>query len=345
MSTPITVEPVTVETFPGIDGFVVVRNFWDTDKCARYLAVCEELLNPKDGASEHSYGVADGPPESQVNQRHQFGPVPRWAVDEVRRLVSKTVKEEADRRFFECGEEPETDTTAGERSLDLVLHAFSDRLEGRDVVHGVNREESEREAKRRKISDSGAPDQDQDQAPTGKDPKDADQRPEKNHQDKPHTLLRSPLVDAFILNKYRKGEGIRAHVDLLHFEEGVVGFSLKAAGTMAVRRIPKEKLPVKSGEECCVFGRDVDAPPVDVAAAAAADQGEKMRKTTETDKGDPEAQPQPPPPPATLVPLQPGDAYLIAGPARYEFTHAILPVEEERVSLTLRKLKMKTEPP
>ncbi|KAJ2014462.1 hypothetical protein GGI14_004835 [Coemansia sp. S680] len=50
-------------------------------------------------------------------------------------------------------------------------------------------------------------------------------------------LSRSVLFDQAIINLYDRGEGIGDHVDLLRFEDGVVGFSFGGSAIMRMRRV------------------------------------------------------------------------------------------------------------
>jgi len=115
---------------------------------------------------------------------------------------------------------------------------------------------------------------------------------------------RAPLFDAIILNSYAPRTGITDHVDLLRFEDVVVGLSLVSACTMRFARASAAQLRQAAGG--------------DVAPAAAPGEA----------------------PPAVRVRLNPGDLYILSGEARYEWTHGIAPEDstEQRISITLRKL-------
>ena len=43
---------------------------------------------------------------------------------------------------------------------------------------------------------------------------------------------REPVFDQMVLNRYQPGEGIRPHVDLLRFEDGMAIVSLGSAAVM-----------------------------------------------------------------------------------------------------------------
>eukprot|EP00808_Paulinella_micropora_P013145 g60969.t1 len=110
-------------------------------------------------------------------------------------------------------------------------------------------------------------------------------------------------LDCFILNKYRAGEGIKPHVDLLRFGEPVLGLSLLSSCTMEFHAIPQTCLPIEKG----------------------------MEQKLEPAQGDKIGE----------VFLSPGDIYLFFGKTRYEVMHSIIPVKSERMSITLRKLARK----
>ena len=44
---------------------------------------------------------------------------------------------------------------------------------------------------------------------------------------------RQPLFDQLIANKYKPGEGLKAHVDLMRFKDGIAIVSLQAAATLS----------------------------------------------------------------------------------------------------------------
>ncbi|KAJ2489969.1 hypothetical protein IWW37_003517 [Coemansia sp. RSA 2050] len=130
----------------------------------------------------------------------------------------------------------------------------------------------------------------------------------------PTSVLARPVVfDQAIVNLYDRGEGIGDHVDLLRFEDGVVGFSFGGSATMRMRR-------VRSG---------------DMQRAAT--------YASELESEDPQE---------VTVRLNAGDVYAMSGEARYRWTHGIPKmvggqenVQNRRISVTLRKLKRSQSPP
>ncbi|CAE8650098.1 unnamed protein product, partial [Polarella glacialis] len=116
---------------------------------------------------------------------------------------------------------------------------------------------------------------------------------------------RQPLFDQLIANAYQAGQGIGRHVDLLKFDDGILGVCLGADATLRLRRISPGALPVAAGRECALMDDDLDGQFVDVEVRA-------------------------------------GDVYALCGDARYRWTHEIsaesLRGGNRRVSLTLRKL-------
>ncbi|KAJ1914408.1 hypothetical protein IWQ60_008825 [Tieghemiomyces parasiticus] len=126
----------------------------------------------------------------------------------------------------------------------------------------------------------------------------------------PPWLGRTPLFDQLIGNLYRPGQGIRPHVDLARFEDGIGIVSLGGPCQMAFAPAsPTESLPY------------LDGPSSSSIPAQS----------------------------ATAVYLEPGDVLTLAGEARYQWTHAIPEavcdrVDGEdrarglRISLTLRRV-------
>lgn len=120
----------------------------------------------------------------------------------------------------------------------------------------------------------------------------------------PSVAHRRPLFDQLIINAYGPGQGIARHVDLLKFDDGILGVCLGSA--TAVLRLRRLRFPasVGPGRECAVPDADLEGEPVDVE-------------------------------------LRPGDVYALCGDARYRWTHEISPESlrgERRLSLTLRRL-------
>lgn len=133
-----------------------------------------------------------------------------------------------------------------------------------------------------------------------------------------------------IINEYWPGDGIRSHVDLAKFEDGIVSLSLGSTCTMRFRQVLAQgdnSQITDSKDRKCVESRA---------------KKRQRRSDQEIEK------------PGTLVDvlLRPGDLLSMSGDARYRWSHEI-PSEfsdidpengEElmrlrRVSITLRKLK------
>ena len=111
--------------------------------------------------------------------------------------------------------------------------------------------------------------------------------------------------DCFIVNRYAIGEGIKPHIDLLRYKDGILGLSLKSSSVLRLEKVGAEFLPIKSGmEQNLVRGRHFGTEPG-----------------------------------ISEIPLHPGDLYILSKDARYNVVHSIDPCERERISLTLRKLK------
>ncbi|KAJ1663654.1 hypothetical protein IW140_004769 [Coemansia sp. RSA 1813] len=131
----------------------------------------------------------------------------------------------------------------------------------------------------------------------------------------PHDVVASRsarLFDQAIINLYDVGEGIGDHIDLLRFEDGIIGFSFGGSATMRLRKLHNDE----DIDRACRYAQDL-APPQDGSA------------------GD-----------HVLVRLDAGDVYAMSGDARYRWTHGFPTqidgrsnVQDRRISVTLRKLK------
>ncbi|KAJ2002629.1 hypothetical protein GGI04_003259 [Coemansia thaxteri] len=125
----------------------------------------------------------------------------------------------------------------------------------------------------------------------------------------PSTVSKRAVVfDQGIINLYDSGEGIGDHVDLLRFDDGVVGFSFGDAATMRFRRVGKTK---EDMERATKYAQELDG-----------EDREEIR-----------------------IRVAAGDVYALSGEARYLWTHGIpgqidgqSNVAERRISVTLRKL-------
>ncbi|KAG0082531.1 hypothetical protein BGZ93_003770 [Podila epicladia] len=128
---------------------------------------------------------------------------------------------------------------------------------------------------------------------------------------------REPLFDQSIMNLYHPGDGIKPHVDLARFEDGIIIVSLLNAITMdfypALRTMTATD-PVDGGAN-------------------------PYTQTSATNRA-----------PAHSVRLEPGSIITLQGPARYEWEHGIQETTQDlvrdewinrkiRVSITLRKMR------
>ncbi|KAG9324708.1 hypothetical protein KVV02_002486 [Mortierella alpina] len=128
---------------------------------------------------------------------------------------------------------------------------------------------------------------------------------------------RAPLFDQSIMNLYRPGDGIKPHVDLARFEDGIVVVSLLSAINMDFYRALSPMSPEDPPEGSC---------------------------QSYVDDG-PERQPD------YTVRLEPGSVITMEGPSRYDWQHGIQEVSEDlvngerikrkiRVSITLRRMRL-----
>jgi hypothetical protein len=129
-------------------------------------------------------------------------------------------------------------------------------------------------------------------------------------------LLREPLFDQMIANSYEPGEGIKAHVDLLRFEDGIAIVSLLSPCVMCFRSVPDplHSCPNKVNEHI----------------------------NEDNQLNDTRAKVQ--------ILLSPGDLIVMSGTARYKWSHEInrnkdqqvwqgeALKQERRISVTLRRL-------
>ncbi|KAJ2484944.1 hypothetical protein EV174_002056 [Coemansia sp. RSA 2320] len=103
----------------------------------------------------------------------------------------------------------------------------------------------------------------------------------------PSTVSKRAVVfDQGIINLYDSGEGIGDHVDLLRFDDGVVGFSFGDAATMRFRRVGKTK---EDMERATKYAQELDG-----------EDREEIR-----------------------IRVAAGDVYALSGEARYLWTHGI----------------------
>ncbi|KAF9280630.1 hypothetical protein BGZ68_007112 [Mortierella alpina] len=128
---------------------------------------------------------------------------------------------------------------------------------------------------------------------------------------------RTPLFDQSIMNLYRPGDGIKPHVDLARFEDGIVVVSLLSAINMDFYRALSPMSPQDPPEGAY----------------------------------QPYVSNEPPRQPDYTVRLEPGSVITMEGPSRYEWEHGIQEALEDlvsgerikrkiRVSITLRRMRL-----
>ncbi|KAG0043064.1 hypothetical protein BGZ83_011882 [Gryganskiella cystojenkinii] len=141
---------------------------------------------------------------------------------------------------------------------------------------------------------------------------------------------RLPLFDQSIMNLYTPGEGLKPHVDLARFDDGIVIISLVSGINMDFYPALNPMSPN-------------DPPQGDPGISASS--GMMSRIVTQEDLSCPRQ-------PSFTVRLEPGSVVTMQGPARYEWEHGIQEVFEDdvgngefvkrriRVSVTLRKMRL-----
>eukprot|EP01018_Ginkgo_biloba_P003461 Gb_33547 [translate_table: standard] len=139
----------------------------------------------------------------------------------------------------------------------------------------------------------------------------------------PELLWREPLFDQMIVNAYQPGEGICAHVDLLRFDDGIAIISLESTCVMQFTQLHVMPNVAQYLEEQCSTNQNF----------------EESNTKDNLDL-------------AMKIPilLMPGDAILMCGEARYNWSHEINCnvghqiwngeeiIQRRRISITLRRL-------
>jgi len=122
----------------------------------------------------------------------------------------------------------------------------------------------------------------------------------------------SNIFDNFIINRYKKNEGIKPHLDLIDkYQDCIIGISVKGVGVLRLNKIKEEYLPIKE---------------------KGLDQKMMERVHFTNDDQDPST--------TLTVKLHPGDVYILTKSARCDWVHSIDPIKcEERISITYRRLK------
>ncbi|KAL2652739.1 hypothetical protein R1flu_020867 [Riccia fluitans] len=157
----------------------------------------------------------------------------------------------------------------------------------------------------------------------------------------PNDILdREPLFDQMIANSYQPGEGIKAHVDLMRFEDGIAIISLESACVMSFAHLEDSAESLRQTESTNVESVLDDAflprsscqqLQSNVSFVREIHQKSGLAKRVD-------------------VLLKPGDLIVSHGPSRYFWTHEIdrskdkqiwfgkLIDQRQRISVTLRRL-------
>eukprot|EP01134_Creolimax_fragrantissima_P005710 CFRG5710T1 len=147
---------------------------------------------------------------------------------------------------------------------------------------------------------------------------------EKNRLLPADVLHRTPLFAQMIVNSYAVGDGIKAHVDLARFTDGIAVVSLGVACDMQFSRMANPK-----GEAEYVRIENINTNAEKDVTRASNDMQETIQDINNR---------------AFLqvveIRLVPGDLLLLSGDARYHWMHGIEKVSEgRRISLTLRSIR------
>ncbi|GJP75925.1 hypothetical protein CLOP_g17030, partial [Closterium sp. NIES-67] len=179
-------------------------------------------------------------------------------------------------------------------------------------------------------------------------------------------LQREPLFDQMIANWYSAHEGIKPHVDLMRFDDGIAILSLLSPCVMTLAPAPTTTTtvtaiattttmpPPSSPLESPVEPPSPNAAtPFDATVTSlSARNSIRAKRGGNTSVCDSSSQSHLSPPPGFSISLllAPGDLLLLSGRARYDWTHGILRDAAhqqwegkqvpglERISITLRKL-------
>lgn len=145
---------------------------------------------------------------------------------------------------------------------------------------------------------------------------------------------RRPLWEQLAMNRYQPGEGLKAHTDLLRFQDGICIVSLGSSAVLCfsepvsalVHKVRRARLPAQSLSWDCILGFARSG-----AASVACRSTEPWRPTLQ-------------------VFMAAGDLIMMHGPARYDWQHGIPSVavdtladgsqkaRAERTSITFRAM-------
>ncbi len=141
---------------------------------------------------------------------------------------------------------------------------------------------------------------------------------------------RCPVFDQMIVNSYKPGEGIKSHIDLMKFDDGIAIMSLGSPATMTFTRAEAlrpamDQSHVKrqaASSKMCNGCSDNN-----LVSACSSDDSRNINSLQQN------------------IVLEPGDLLLLHGEARYGWKHGIAAQQHcslsnavHRVSVTLRKL-------
>lgn len=142
--------------------------------------------------------------------------------------------------------------------------------------------------------------------------------------------LRCPVFDQMIVNSYKPGEGIKSHIDLMKFDDGIAIMSLGSPAMMTFTKAEAVGTAINPSD----IGRQ--------AASSKNCNGCSYNKLVSSNSSDNSKNID------SLqqnIVLEPGDLLLLHGEARYGWEHGIAAQQHcslssavHRVSVTLRKL-------
>ena len=142
--------------------------------------------------------------------------------------------------------------------------------------------------------------------------------------------LRCPVFDQMIVNSYKPGEGIKSHIDLMRFDDGIAIMSL---GSPAMMTFTKAKALGPGMDQSDVKRQAASSKICNgcsdnkLVSACSSDDSKNINSLQQN------------------IVLEPGDLLLLHGEARYGWEHGIAAQQHcslssavHRVSVTLRKL-------
>jgi len=136
----------------------------------------------------------------------------------------------------------------------------------------------------------------------------------------PTTLSLDPF-NQLIINYYPPGKGIKPHVDLMRFQDGIVGVSLVSSVVMQFRprvRHSETQYGERDPNECCCGGATC---PI----VSASEQIEQIEQSAS----------------AQALLLNPGDVYVMTGDSRWHWTHEIAETSQDTLPTNPQSLNGK----